>query len=94
MYQFTALEVAKIIAVFKKALAIARSSPYPVPIAEEEAARQFLAREILRMHREGPTEPDVVAYSAVAVLRNFVQARESAQRKYKATADRSSLPMA
>jgi len=83
MYQFTSVELAVLNAALVQALAVLRRSPHPVPIADD-AAKQFLSRELLRLYREGVTERDALARNSVAILRNFVQAQESARRTVKA----------
>ena len=82
MYQFTSEEIAVLNAALVQALAVLRRSPHPVPIADD-AAKQFLSRELLRLYREGATERDALARNSVAILRNFVQAQESARRTVK-----------
>jgi hypothetical protein len=83
MYQFTSDEIAVLNAALVQALAVLRRSPHPVPIADD-AAKQFLSRELLRLYREGVTERDALARNSVPILRNFVQAQESARRTVKA----------
>ncbi len=82
MYQFTSDEIAVLNAALVQALAVLRRSPHPVPIADD-AAKQFLSRELLRLYREGATERDALARNSVAILRNFVQAQEFARRTVK-----------
>ena len=82
MYQFTSDEIAVLNSALVQALAVLRRSPHPVPIADD-AAKQFLSRELLRLYREGATDQDVLARNSVAILRNFVQAQEFARRTVK-----------
>lgn len=46
----------------------------------DDAALSFLAREILRLHREGENDPERLAERAVSLLREHIQKRESASR--------------
>jgi hypothetical protein len=48
-------------------------------ISEQEAL-PFLAREILRLHREGERDTEELASRAVSLLREHIQKRESALR--------------
>ena len=82
MYQFTSQEIAVLNAALVQALAVLRMSPHPLPIADD-AIKQFLSREILRLYREGASEHSVLAGTSVAILRNFVQAQKSARRAIK-----------
>lgn len=82
MYQFTCEQLAVLNSALVRALTILRKSAHPVPVTDD-AAKQFLSREILRLHRDGATEQDVLACNSVAILRNFVQAQESARRTVK-----------
>jgi hypothetical protein len=49
----------------------------------EEEAMSFLAREVLRLYREGERDPQRLANQAVSLYRQHIQKRESAVRLAK-----------
>lgn len=49
----------------------------------DDFAERFLVREILRLHREGLAEINMLAEAALARLREHVQIKESAHRLAK-----------
>ena len=49
-------------------------------VVTEEFALPFIAREILRLYREGENDPERLANRAIGCLREHVQKRESALR--------------
>lgn len=46
----------------------------------DDFAERFLTREVLRLYREGISDTEALAQTALGRLRDHVQARESARR--------------
>lgn len=82
MYRFTDEEVAWLSHVEARALAIIKQPPDPVAV-DDDYARQFLTREILKMVREGQRDTGRLIADAAGLLRADVQVRQSAQRASK-----------
>ena len=75
MHHFDQSQIAVINSARRTAFHIIRSCSVPLR-ADEKFAKQFLAREIVRLFRAGECNSTVLATTAVGLLRNCVQAKE------------------
>lgn len=79
MYQFTDEEILLINQAKDRAFAIVQRHPFDLH-GDGEFSSQFLAREVMRLFREGERVPSHIAEHAVNRLREHIQVKESASR--------------
>ena len=80
MHHFAQNGIAVINSARRSAFHIIRSCSVPIR-ADENFAKQFLARENVRLFRAGECNSTVLATTAVGLIRNCAQAKETFERR-------------